>query len=51
MEYNVITAEAQQYGLSNDLLDIVCERLVYNSRMKSTNVDFSEVELNDFLQK
>lgn len=26
MEYNVITAEAQQYGLSNDLLDIVYKR-------------------------
>ena len=51
MEYNVITAEAQQYGLSNDLLDIVCEWLVDNSRMEPTFVDYSEVELNEFIQK
>lgn len=51
MEYNVITAEAQQYGLSNNLLDIVCEWLVYNSRMEPTFVDYSEVELNEYLQK
>lgn len=55
MEYNVITAEAQQYindnGLSNELLDIVCEWLVDNSRMEPTFVDYSEVELNEFIQK
>lgn len=55
MEYNMITAEAQQYindnGLSNELLDIVCEWLVDNSRMEPTFVDYSEVELNEFIQK
>lgn len=55
MEYNMITAEAQQYindnGLSNEQLDIVCEWLVDNSRMEPTFVDYSEVELNEFIQK
>lgn len=55
MEYNMITEEAQRYindnGLSNVLLDIVCEWLVNNSRMEPTFVDYSEVELNEYLQK
>lgn len=55
MEYNMITAEAQQYindnGLSNEQLDIVCEWLVDNSRMESNFVDYSEIDLNEFLQK
>lgn len=51
MEYNVITAEAQQYGLSNDLLDIVCEWIGENSRLEPNFVDYSEIDLNEYLQK
>lgn len=55
MEYNMITEEAQQYiddnGISNDLLDIVCEWMINNSHVEPDFVDYSEVELNDFLQK
>lgn len=55
MEYNMITEEAQQYiddnGISNDLLDIVCEWMINNSHVEPNFVDCSEVELNDFLQK
>lgn len=55
MEYNMITAEAQQYiddnGLSNELYDIVLEWLADNSRVEPNFVDYSEAELNDFLQK
>lgn len=55
MEYNMITEEAQQYiddnGVSNDLLDIVCEWMINNSHVEPNFVDYSEVELNDFLQK
>ena len=55
MQYNMITEEAQRYindnGLGNELYDIVYEWLVNNSRMEPTFVDYSEVELNDFLQK
>lgn len=55
MEYNMITEEAQQYiddnGISNDLLDIVCEWMINNSHVEPNFVDYSEVELNDFLQK
>lgn len=55
MEYNMITAEAQQYiddnGLGNELYDIVLGWLIDNSRVGPNFVDYSEVELNDFLQK
>lgn len=55
MEYNMITAEAQQYiddnGLGNELYDIVLGWLIDNSRVEPNFVDYSEVELNDFLQK
>lgn len=51
----MITEEAQQYiddnGISNDLLDIVCEWMINNSHVEPNFVDYSEVELNDFLQK
>lgn len=55
MEYNMITEEAQQYiddnGISNDLLDIVCEWMINNSHVEPNFVDYLGVELNDFLQK
>ena len=55
MEYNMITAEAQQYiddnGLGNELYDIVWEWLIDNSRVEPNFVDYSEVELNEYLQK
>ena len=55
MEYNMITEEAQQYiddnGLSNDLLDIVCEWMINNSHVEPNFVDYSEVDLNEYLQK
>ena len=55
MEYNMITEEAQQYiddnGISNDLLDIVCEWMINNSHVEPNFVDYSEVDLNEYLQK
>jgi len=55
MEYNMITEEAQQYiddnGISNDLLDIVYEWIGENSRLEPNFVDYSEIDLNEFLQK
>lgn len=55
MEYNMITAEAQQYiddnGLGNELYDIVWGWLIDNSRVEPNFVDYSEVELNEYLQK
>lgn len=55
MEYNMITEEAQRYindnGLGNELHDIVCEWLIDNSRVEPNFVDYSEVELNEYLQK
>lgn len=55
MEYNMITAEAQQYiddnGLGNELYDIVLEWLIDNSRVEPNFVDYSEIDLNEYLQK
>ena len=55
MEYNMITEEAQQYindnGLGNELHDIVWGWLIDNSRVEPNFVDYSEVELNEYLQK
>lgn len=55
MEYNIITEEAQRYindnGLGNELYDIVYEWIVNNSRIESNFVDYSEIDLNEFLQK
>lgn len=55
MEYNMITAEAQQYiddnGLGNELYDIVCDWLSENSYPEPNYLDYSENDLNDFLQK
>ena len=55
MEYNMITEEAQRYindnGLGNELHDIVFEWLIDNSRVEPNFVDYSEVELNEYLQK
>lgn len=55
MEYNMITEEAQQYiddnGISNDLLDIVYEWIGENSRLEPNFVDYSEIDLNEYLQE
>lgn len=55
MEYNMITAEAQQYindnGLGNELYDVVCDWLSENSYPEPNYLDYSENDLNDFLQK
>ena len=55
MEYNMITEEAQQYikdnGLGNELYDIVWEWLIENSHVEFNFVYYSEVELNEYLQK
>lgn len=55
MEYNMITEEAQQYindnGLDNELYDIVCEWLIDNSCLEPNFVDYSETDLNEYLQK
>lgn len=55
MEYNMITAEAQQYindnGLDNELYDIVCDWLSENSYPEPNYLAYSENDLNDFLQK
>jgi hypothetical protein len=55
MERNTITEEAQRYindnGLGNELYDIVYEWIVNNSRIESNFVDYSEIDLNEFLQK
>lgn len=54
-KYNMITAEAQQYindnGLDNDLYDIVCEWLIENSHIEPNFLDYSEIDLNEYLQK
>lgn len=46
---------AQQYindnGISNDLLDIVYEWIGENSRLEPNFVDYSEIDLNEYLQK
>jgi hypothetical protein len=55
MEYNVITEEAQRYindnGLDNELYDIVCEWLIENSHIEPNFLDYSETDLNEYLQK
>lgn len=55
MERNTITEEAQRYindnGLDNKLYDIVCEWLIGNSRPEPNFLDYSEIDLNEFLQK
>ena len=55
MEYNMITEEAQQYinnnGLDNDLLNIIYGWICNNSRMESDFADYSEIDLNEYLQK
>lgn len=54
MEYNMITEEAQQYiednGLSNELYDIVREWLVDNGSIEPNFVDYSEIDLNEYLR-
>lgn len=53
--YNIIADTAQQYiddnGLDNELYDIVCEWLTENSYIEPNFVDYSEIDLNEFLQK
>lgn len=55
MEYNVITEEAQRYindnGPGNELYDIVCEWLTENSHIEPNFLDYSEIDLNEYLQK
>lgn len=55
MEYNMITEEAQQYindnGISNDLFDIVYEWIGENSHIEPNFLDYSEIDLNEYLQK
>lgn len=53
--YNIIADTAQQYindnGLDNELYDIVCEWLIENSHIEPNFLDYSEIDLNEFLQK
>lgn len=55
MEYNIITERAQRYindnGLGNELYDIVCEWLIENSHIEPNFLDYSEIDLNEYLQK
>lgn len=55
MEFDMKMEEAQQYikdnGLGNELYDIVLEWLIENSRVEFNFVYYSEVELNEYLQK
>lgn len=55
MKFDIIMEAAQQYvnynGLDNDLLNIIYEWICNNSRMESNFVDYSEIDLNEFLQK
>lgn len=55
MECNTITEEAQRYindnGLDNELYDIVCEWLIENSHIEPNFLDYSEIDLNEYLQK
>lgn len=55
MERNTITEEAQRYindnGLDNELYDIVCEWLTENSHIEPNFLDYSEIDLNEYLQK
>ena len=54
-KYNIIADTAQQYindnGLDNELYDIVCDWLSENSYPEPNYLDYSENDLNDFLQK
>lgn len=54
-KYNIIADTAQQYindnGLDNELYDIVCDWLSENSYSEPNYLDYSENDLNDFLQK
>lgn len=53
--YNIIADTAQQYikdnGLDNELYDIVCEWLIENSHIEPNFLDYSETDLNEYLQK
>lgn len=55
MEFDMKMEEAQQYikdnGLGNELYDIVLEWLIENSHVEFNFVYYSEVELNEYLQK
>lgn len=55
MEYNMITEEAQRYindnRLGNELYDIVYEWLIENSYIEPNFLDYSEINLNEYLQK
>lgn len=55
MERNTITEEAQRYindnRLGNELYDIVCEWLIENSHIEPNFLDYSEIDLNEYLQK
>lgn len=55
MKYNIITDTAQQYikdnGLDNELYDIVCEWLIESSHIEPNFLDYSETDLNEYLQK
>lgn len=55
MEFDMKMEVAQQYindnGISNDLLDIVYEWIGENSRLEPNFVDYSEIDLNEYLQK
>lgn len=55
MERNTITEEAQRYindnGLDNELYDIVCEWLTENNHIEPNFLDYSEIDLNEYLQK
>lgn len=55
MEYNMMTEEAQRYindnGLGNELYNIVCEWLIENSHIEPNFLDYSEIDLNEYLQK
>lgn len=53
--YNIIADTAQQYikdnGPDNELYDIVCEWLIENSHIEPNFLDYSETDLNEYLQK
>ena len=55
MEYNIMAEEAQRYiddnGLSNEFYDIILEWLILHGRMEPNFVDYSEAELNEYLQE
>lgn len=54
-KYNIIADTVQQYindnGLDNELYDIVCEWLTENSHIEPNFLDYSETDLNEYLQK